>query len=497
MKILYTFLLLIGFIFQGISQNNSTKKADKYFANKQYIEAAIEYQKQAESYIVLSNLADSFLYTNQLSEAVETYAKLIANYEDLLQPQNYFNYAQALMRVGDYTKSDPIMSMYLKYNIITPNFLYNLKSLVPYAYDIQMMSKSNTNGDFGVSLFDSNKVIYASAKKASNPNYVGSVESNYDLVIADINKIGLIIDSQSFSKEINSKLHESSPTFTTDGKVVYFSRTNDKKTKATSIHFANKSIYKAELINGVWTKGIKLPFCDKTFSTESPCLSRDGKTLYFSSNREGSIGGFDIFYVTVNNDGTYGNPVNLGKGVNTIQDEIYPFISDNSSVLYFSSNGHQGMGGHDVYMCDVFGKEYQNVLNLGGTINSNWDDFGFSVSDETDTGYMTSNRENGNTNLYSFKRTKNEMNFFVQGNVIDKNTKNPLPNTNVVLLDKKGTKVAELVSSNKTEFILKAKPNTKYVLKATNSQYYPFEEEIITTNDGKVRYTIELFKIIN
>jgi hypothetical protein len=155
------------------------------------------------------------------------------------------------------------------------------------------------------------------------------------------------------------------------------------------------------------------------------------------------------------------------------------------------------MGGLDIYSCDVFGEAYQNVLNLGGTINSNWDDFGFSNSNATDTGYMTSNRENGNTNLYSFKRTKNEMNFFVQGNVIDKNTKNPLTNTNVVLLDMKGIKVAEMVSSNKTEFILKAKPNTKYLLKAINTLYYPFEEEIITTNDGKVRYTIELFEIIN
>lgn len=432
------------------------------------------------------------MYSNQLEEAIVVYSKLVTSYGDSLQPQNYFNYAQALMKKGDYTKSDPIMSLYLKYNIITPNFLFNLKSLVPYAYDIQMMSKSNANGDFGVKSFD-NQVIYASVKKVSTPNYSGNVESNYDLVIADINKIGLIIDSKSFSKELNSKLHETNPTFSYDGKVVYFCRTEDKKAKASSIHFAKKSIYKSELVNGVWTKGKKLPFCDKTFSTESPNLSSDGKRLYFSSNREGSI----VFYVTINSDGSYGSPVNLGNGVNTIQDEKYPFISDNNSLLYFSSNGHQGMGGLDIYSCDVFEEAYQNLLNLGGTINSNWDDFGFSNSNATDTGYMTSNRENGNSNLYSFKRTKNEMNFFVQGNVIDKNTKNPLPNTNVVLLDMKGIKVAELVSSNKTEFILKAKPNTKYLLKAKNNLYYPFEEEIITTNDGKVRYTIELFKIIN
>lgn len=436
------------------------------------------------------------MYSNQLEEAIVFYSKLVTSYGDSLQPQNYFNYAQALMKSGDYTKSDPIMSLYLKYNIITPNFLFNLKSLVPYAYDIQMMSKSNANGDFGVKSFD-NQVIYASVKKVSTPNFSGNVESNYDLVIGDINKIGLIIDSKSFSKELNSKLHETNPTFSYDGKVVYFCRTEDKKAKASSIHFTTKSIYKSELVNGIWTKGKKLPFCDKKSSTENPNLSRDGKRLYFSSNREGSVGGFDIFYVTINSDGSYGNPVNLGNGVNTIQDEKYPFISDNNSLLYFSSNGHQGMGGLDIYSCDVFEEAYQNVLNLGGTINSNWDDFGFSVSNATNTGYMTSNRENGNTNLYSFKRTKNEMNFFVQGNVIDKNTKNPLPNTNVVLLDMKGIKVAELVSSNKTEFILKAKPNTKYLLKAKNNLYYPFEEEIITTNDGKVRYTIELFEIIN
>ena len=163
MKILYTFLLLFGFIFQGISQDSNSKKADKLFSNKQYHEAAVEYQKLSESYTVLSNLADCLMYSNQLQEAIVVYSKLVASYEDSLQPQNYFNYAQALMKSGDYTKSDPIMSLYWKYNIITPNFLYNLKSLVPYAYDIQMMSKSNTNGDFGVKSFD-NQVIYAYAK---------------------------------------------------------------------------------------------------------------------------------------------------------------------------------------------------------------------------------------------------------------------------------------------------------------------------------------------
>lgn len=495
MKILYTFLLLFGIFAQGISQSSNSKKADKLFANKQFAEAAVEYEKLAQSYPILSNLADCYLFQNKLSEAITVYDKLFAEYKDSLQYQNYFNYAQALMKTGDYTKSDPIMSLYLKYSIITPNFLYNLKSLIPYSYDIQMMSKNNTNGDYGVTSYH-DQVIYSSAKKGNTPNYAGNVESDYDFFVADVNKVGLIINAKPFSKELNSKLHESSPTFSMDGKTVYFCRTNDKKAKASAIHFATKSIYKAELINGVWTSGTKLPFCDAKSSNESPILSRDGRRLYFSSNREGSIGGFDIFYVNIDKNGTYSNPINVGKGVNTIQEEKSPYISEDNAVLYFSSNGHQGMGGLDIYMCDVFGDDYLNVLNLGATINSNFDDFAFSVNNATDTGFMTSNRDGGNTNLFSFKRVKNETNFFIQGNVVDKNTKNPLPDTSVILLDAKKAVVAELKPSAKTEFIFKAKPNTKYILKVSNKAYYPFEEEIVTTNDGKVRYAIELFKIL-
>ena len=92
MKIQHTFLLLFGFIFQGISQDSNSKKADKLFSNKQYHEAAVEYQKLSESYTVLSNLADCLMYSNQLQEAIVVYSKLVATYEDSLQPQNYFNY---------------------------------------------------------------------------------------------------------------------------------------------------------------------------------------------------------------------------------------------------------------------------------------------------------------------------------------------------------------------------------------------------------------------
>ena len=273
---------------------------------------------------------------------------------------------------------------------------------------------------------------------------------------------------------------------------MYFNRTNDKKVKVGDEKFASVKIFKAEFNNGKWENIKELPFCSDTYSTQHPVLSKDGKKLYFSSDMPGSVGSFDIYVVTINDDGTYGSPINLGNLVNTIHREQFPFVNEDESILYFASDGHQGMGGLDLFMSESVNGDFHKPVNLGATINSNSDDFAYVVDEQTNRGFLSSNRK-GIDNLYSFQRIENEDNFVLQGDIKDKNTKEFLPGTTVTLYDDRGNVAGEMVVGAKADYTFITQPNTKYKIRAVKNFYIPYEQEFITNEEGKMRYSIELF----
>ena len=206
----------------------------------------------------------------------------------------------------------------------------------------------------------------------------------------------------------------------------------------------------------------------------------------------GTLGSFDIFVVDVNEDGTFGQPQNLGKAVNTIHREQFPFISDDGTILYFASDGHQGMGGLDIFMSKSYDGVFAKPLNLGETINSNLDDFAYIVDEKKNKGYLSSNRKGGD-NLYSFTRTENENRFVVEGEVKDKNTHTPLPGTLVALYDENNILIGQMVVGADADYVFSTEPNKKYRIEAVKDFYIPHSEEFVTNEDGKLRYTIELF----
>jgi peptidoglycan-associated lipoprotein len=491
MKNYYSILFLICFSVLGFSQKSQQKKADKLFNQKSYILAASMYEKLKENQILLQNLGDCYYYNGQMSDAVRVYGKLFLTSKDSVQHETYFKYAQAIMGTGDYAKADPIMSEYLKYTVDTPSFIANLATTVPYNYTSQLMSKNTTNGDFGIAVFG-DRVAFASARNASNPEYTWNAKPYLDLYVGNVSDQGALINVEPFPKEINTPTHESSATFSDDAKTMYFSRTNDKKVKVGDEKYASIKIFKAEFINGKWDKITALPFCSDVYSTEHPYLSSDEKILYFASDMPGSLGSFDIYKVAINEDGTYGNPVNLGPIVNTIHREQFPFMTSDDAVLYFASDGHQGLGGLDIFMSQQVNNEFEKPLNLGATINTNSDDFAYVVDLNKNRGYISSNRKDSD-NLYTFQRIENEESFTLQGDIKDKNTKRSLAGTTVVLYDENGKTVGQMIVGANADYIFKTQPNTKYRIKASKELYIPHEQEFITNEEGKMRYSIELF----
>lgn len=491
MKTHFYILFIFCFSITLFGQKGSEKKANKLFEKRSYIQAAEMYEQLTENKVILQNLGDCYYYNSQMKDAVRVYGKLFLTHKDSIQAEYYFKYAQSLLGTADYPKADIIMSEYLKYDTSTPKFIANLETHVPYNYVIQSMSKNTSNGDFGMSFYG-DKVAFASARNTEAKSFNWNDKPYLDLFSADVNEKELLTNIEPFPKEINTKTHESSATFSSDGHIMYFNRTNDKKVKIGAEKVAVIKIYKAEFVDGKWTNIKELPFCNDTYSTEHPVLSKDGKKLYFSSDMPGTIGSFDIFVVDVNEDGTFGTPQNLGKAVNTIHREQFPFISADGTVLYFASDGHQGMGGLDIFMSTSYNGEFAKPLNLGETINSNLDDFAYILDEKKNKGYLSSNRKGGD-NLYSFSRIENEKRFVVEGEVKDKNTQNLLPGTLVNLYDENNILIGQMVVGANADYVFSTEPNKKYRIEAIKDFYIPHSEVFTTNEEGKLRYTIELF----
>jgi peptidoglycan-associated lipoprotein len=472
-------------------QKISEKDAHKLFAQKSYVKAAAMYEKVKPNQQVLQNLGDSYYNNFQMKDAAKAYGQLFFTVKDSIDREFLFKYAHALMGANNYAKADSVMAKYLKFPVDTQKFVANLNKNVPFNYTIQPMAKNTSNGDFGISFYG-DKVVFASVRNTKNPGYSWNDKPYLDLYSAGVNDKGLLTNIQPFPESINTKTHESSATFSSDGKYMYFNRTNSKRVEVGDEKFASVKIFKAEFKDGKWTDVVVVPFSSDNYSTEHPVLSKDGKKLYFSSDMPGSTGSFDIYVVDVNEDGTFGAPQNMGETINTIHREQFPYISDDGTILYFASDGHQGMGGLDIFSSRSFKDVFAKPINLGETLNSNMDDFGYIVDEKTNKGYLSSNRK-GSDNLYSFTREENQESYYVEGEVKDKNTKDLLPGTTVTLYDENGKLIAEVVTGGLAQYGFVTEPNKKYRIEAVRDFYIPHIEEFTTGADGKLRYTIELF----
>lgn len=484
-----TYALLLLFITSFVfAQKNGLKQANLLFENKSYFEAAKIYEKLKPTQEILQNLGDCYYFNNEMHFAEKPYANLISTYKDSVKPQYYFRYAHVLKGVNNPERADEMMSKFKGYEVNSKKFKQHLNSIVPFNYTTKKLSK-NSNGDFGITLFDG-KIIFASIRNSASPVYKWNEKPYLDLYQATLSNEGMLENIQPFSKNINTKTHESSPTFTKDKKTMYFNRTNDKRVLANGELYASVKIFKAEFINNEWGNIVEMPFSSNEYSTQHPALSPDEKRLYFASDMPGSLGSFDIYYVDILENGTYGTPINLGNNVNTPHREQFPFI-DEMNTLYFASDGHQGLGNLDIFMSNSYSGVYAKPINLGETINSGTDDFSFVLKENDSTGYFSSNRDGGD-NLYTFTRKINQRRFTVEGDVRDKNSKQLLPGTTITLYDENDHLVVQLVVGNDATYVLNSEPNKKYKIVAEKDFYVSKMIDFETKDDGTIRFNIEL-----
>lgn len=220
-----------------------------------------------------------------------------------------------------------------------------------------------------------------------------------------------LIPTVRFSKKINSKYHEGPAIFYNNDQKIIFTRNEPVKsnfwTRINDNEITKLKLYTAEKLAGKWTNIKELKLGDENYSYGHPALSADEKALFFVSDMPGGYGGTDLYYSVFEN-GVWSKPVNAGPEINTSENEMFPFL-DASDKLYFSSDGHLGLGGLDLFVVplDIDTKQPLGVVrNLGAPLNSSFDDFGILTNPDRTSGFFSSNRKRGGSDddIYKFTR---------------------------------------------------------------------------------------------
>lgn len=466
------------------AQTNKLEKANEAYNKFAFIEAIKLYKEEinrgTNTVEIYTKLGDCYYYNANYSEAVKCYSKVVIPTNEV-DPQYYFRYAQALSNGNDYKAAEAVMKMYyVKTGKKDISENWNEKKLLADVqrqsgrYDIKAVELNSPFSDFGTTYLDKNKVIYASAKDTGviiKRKHSWNDKSFLKLYSADVTVDGGLQNPVLLKGEVNTRYHQSTPVITKDGKTMFFTRNNyyDGKLGADKKGTTFLKIYVAENVNGEWKniKELGYPLNADGFSSAHPALSPDETELYFVSDRNNTFGNSDLYKVSLKKGGLIGNDITkLGDEINTLGRETYPFM-DASGVLYFSSDGHPGLGGLDVFAAikDESGKYH--VVNVGDGVNTNADDFAYVFKDDIKKGYFSSNRS-GNDDIYGFTENR-PINFDIEikpvvFGTLKFNNGEPIEGMAIDVYNSKNEIVSTIYSNKEGKYLTNLSPFADYKL---------------------------------
>lgn len=299
---------------------------------------------------------------------------------------------------------------------------------------------------------------------------------------------------------LNTVCNEGAANLSPDGMFMFFYSARDrfdpnKRDPVKDIYFAKKEGNK-------WSVPEPLPYPVNTGSFESqPSFSSDGKTLYFTSDRPGGFGSNDIWKTTRNSDGTWTAPVNLGPTINTIGNEISPFIHPDNQTLYFASNGRYGVGGQDFYYSRINENgEFTTPKNIGYPINTPYDERSLIISADGSKGYFASKNLQGGMGEYDlyyfdlYAEARPVYTTYLKGHIFDDKTKVPL-RANFELIDvETGKVIITSFSDEKTgDFLVSIPENKTYALNVNRSDYLFHSESFdMKVNENRDPFLIDI-----
>lgn len=508
-KLFILFILLANF---SVGQKEQINESNQDYKNLAYIDAQRVYldivKNGYENKEIFEKLGDTYYYNNDYTNANEWYGKVFQYEPESIDRKYYFKYILTLKATRNYDLAKEVIELYadtkgddqfLQNYLNQPNYLELIKRQSG-RYEIKNLDMNSDLQDFGTSyLPSSNKIVYASSRdtasmvkrkhKWSNRVFLNLYKASADSLSLELG------EAEKFSKVLNTKFHESNAVFTRDGNTVYFTRNNyiQNSFKTSSDDINKLKILKATRENNKlpWKNIVELSFNNDEYSTAHPALSMDEKRLFFASDRPGSVkdgdGRFssDIWYVDIDENGSFGEPMNVSS-VNTGGNDLFPFVSDQGD-FYFSSTGHQGLGGLDIYQVKMNDKgvPVEAVVNIGKPVNSSYDDFAFIVKDSLKTGYFSSNRKSGKglDDIYSFRQIRDlKCVVDINGVVTNKENGELMPYSVVTLFDKDNKKLQSIKVGEDAaySFVLECEQN--YSIRAEKEEFTIAEEFVQTPN---------------
>ena len=480
MKKTLTLILVTLFSYSFVfSQNNSTKKADRLYDRLQFVKAAEEYLKLSDSELnseyVITRLANCYYNLFETSEAEKWFKKIVNKNPDA---ELIYKYSQMLKANGKYKESNLWMNKFSEMKPYdsravsfknTPNYIDKIINKGK-RFNIQNLKINSEFSDFGATIYK-NKLYFVSSRneKATSRNYGWNDEPFLDIFSSTINDKGSHLPANLFD-ELNSKFHEGVVSFTPDGNTAYFTRESYyedeyQKDSLNNTKYSQLYIYKATKLKDSWDTFESLEINDVNFSNKNPMVSPDGKHLYFSSNMPGGFGLYDLYKAEIKDNGSLGKVENLGQKINTEGQEAFPFLTS-ENILYFSSDGHLGLGGLDVFYSKNVDDKWSNSKNVGIPVNSGADDFAFMIKEEN--GYVSSNRTGGvgKDDIYALKKIRPLCDLLLETVVLDSKTNSPIDTALTSVSDGEGTINNSKTTNEKglVEFMIECENEIKFVV---------------------------------
>ena len=480
MKKIITLIIISLISFSSVkAQNNDTKKADRLFDRFEFIKASEEYLKLTKDFpndmYIIRKLADSYYNIFDTKNAEKWYAKIVKKDDSA---NTIYKYAQMLKAnekykefnkwMNKFSEISPIDSRAIAYKK-TPNYIDRIVEKGN-KFNIQNLSINTEYSEFGSTIFN-NKFYFLSSRNKKRKSYGWNNEPFLDIYSSFINENGSYLEPM-LIEDLNSKYHEGILSFSKDGQTVYFTRESyyEKeyvKDESSNTKYSQLYIYKATRSKNSWVSIEALSINNPNYSNKNPMLDSNGDYLYFSSNMPGGFGLYDIYRVKINDDGSLGSTENLGQNINTEGQEGFPFLGENNT-LYFSSDGHLGLGGLDVFYSKNIDNKWSNVRNLGLPVNSGADDFSFMLMG--DNGYVSSNRSvseaKGKDDIYALKKIKPLCDLLLESVIVDSKSNKPINLANTSISDGTGLINNSKITNNRgiVEYILECENKVKLIV---------------------------------
>jgi hypothetical protein len=300
-----------------------------------------------------------------------------------------------------------------------------------------------------------------------------------------------------FSKELSARFHAGPVTFYDHFRKMVFSSTGNK----SGVSSKTLQLFFAEEREGAWSVTQSFPYNNANYSVSDPAISQDGKILYFSSDMKGGFGGKDLYRCEYKN-GQWTKPFNLGEPVNTPHDEVFPYLHM-AKTLYFSSNGHAGLGGLDIFKAEITTEGFDEPQNAGYPVNTNYDEFGIVIDSLEAHGYFSSNRKKGgyNDDIYEFDVDLQTYPLTINGLVrvkehswSDSSELKTMHNAKVHLIDNlRNISVYETVSDTLGNFSITIPYFSKYKIRVTEEDN---DENIVSLEISKQRKLHSIYEIV-